>query len=340
MSRRLGRAGFTLVELLVVIAIIGILIALLLPAVQAAREAARRTQCRNNLKQLSLAALNFETSYKRFPPGYLGPRIPTTGTTWTSTAQQMNSYAMFVLPFLENSNLYNSANAKVHGNLELFGPSVPPDPTVTLWWNDARTWAAAQTTIPGFLCPSDDPYQTNTVFALIDQYANGCTGTLSGAIFGSAPTLGRSNYLGASGFMGRAGSSCTDLYEGAFYNRSKTKMGQIIDGTSNTLAFGEAIGGLHMSGSQPTRFYAHSWMGSGVMSVAWGLGRQGGSPLSTTGKEWYKFSSNHGPIVQFGFCDGSVRALKDSIPVWNDFIGMGGVKERLMIRREFLTENQ
>jgi prepilin-type N-terminal cleavage/methylation domain-containing protein len=68
--------GFTLIELLVVIAIIAILIALLLPAVQQAREAARRTQCKNNMKQLALAAHNFESTYGNLPPGYLGPDLP------------------------------------------------------------------------------------------------------------------------------------------------------------------------------------------------------------------------------------------------------------------------
>ncbi len=104
---RSRRGAFTLVELLVVITIIGILIALLLPAVQAAREAARRTQCSNNLKQIGLAAHNFEQANGRFPPGYLGP-IPQSNSTsaaeFSTQVQQMGCLS-FLLPFMELSNV-------------------------------------------------------------------------------------------------------------------------------------------------------------------------------------------------------------------------------------------
>src|SRR5438309_8888733 len=105
MSER--RRGFTLIELLVVIAIIAVLIALLLPAVQAAREAARRAQCTNNLKQMALAALNFESTYSQLPPGY-GPNPPGGGG-------RINPKVL-ILPYLENGNTYNAFNLQADIN--------------------------------------------------------------------------------------------------------------------------------------------------------------------------------------------------------------------------------
>src|SRR6201992_1996163 len=101
---RLQRRGFTLIELLVVIAIIAVLIALLLPAVQAAREAARRAQCVNNLKQLSLAALNYESANTALPPGSCSVLDPVKGTGYFR-----NNFSSFVrmLPFTEQSPMYN-----------------------------------------------------------------------------------------------------------------------------------------------------------------------------------------------------------------------------------------
>src|SRR3977135_2495711 len=90
-----GNAGFTLVELLVVIAIIGILVALLLPAIQAAREAARRSQCQNHIKQLALGCLNYETSKKRLPPGFISQPLLTEAWGWST----------FILPYIEEQGL-------------------------------------------------------------------------------------------------------------------------------------------------------------------------------------------------------------------------------------------
>lgn len=101
---RASRQGFTLVELLVVIAIIGILVGLLLPAVQQIREAARRTQCLNNLKQLGLAAHNYESAFKRFPPGYLGA-TPLPG----DYSQNSNiGHLVHLLPYVEQQAIYDA----------------------------------------------------------------------------------------------------------------------------------------------------------------------------------------------------------------------------------------
>src|SRR5882757_9149292 len=91
------KRGFTLVELLVVIAIIGILVALLLPAIQAAREAARRAQCQSNMKNISLAVLNYESSNKKFPPGFVSS--PSSTEAW--------GWATFTLPYLEEQGIYD-----------------------------------------------------------------------------------------------------------------------------------------------------------------------------------------------------------------------------------------
>jgi prepilin-type N-terminal cleavage/methylation domain-containing protein len=116
------RRGFTLIELLVVISIIAVLIALLLPAVQAAREAARRIQCVNNLKQIGLAFANYESTNQVFPLGAMTAVNSAANSGW---GQQLNnngvSWVALTLPYLEQTNIANSINVSVHGPLLLLG---------------------------------------------------------------------------------------------------------------------------------------------------------------------------------------------------------------------------
>lgn len=201
----LKRRGFTLIELLVVIAIIAVLIALLLPAVQQAREAARRSQCKNNLKQLGLAIQNYESSTTVFPPS------STSGFNmgvWnygslTPPDNHLHSFASLILPYIDQGNLYNTLNY----NLSAL---------------DVLNRPAAAQVIPVYKCPS---------------YA-GRTFSAEAAYVAMSPNFAIRNYmaLGAKTVLGLAGAVPAD---GIIYPRSKTGFRDIIDGSSNTILLAE-----------------------------------------------------------------------------------------------------
>ena len=309
-----NRAGFTLVELLVVIAIIGILVGLLLPAVQAAREAARRMSCTNNLKQITLASHNFESAYKRFPPGYLLGSGP-----WTSDPDQWGLQAFGVMPylypFMEQSVLWTP-----YSRLRETDPTKRASTATSAtsyrfrpWWEDPAgqppdqpnimdtCWDASQFRLGMFLCPSDEAYSNDFANA---RYLHTWPNTLgmSGWFASSTPDLGRTNYLGVAGGLGSVPGSSWNDWIGIYHNRSKTRFGTVVDGASNTLAFGEVTGAWRDSSNHTGRRWSFT-LNVGALPTAWRLG-------GTDAWGWFKFNSLHsGGIVNFGVADGSVQGL-------------------------------
>jgi prepilin-type N-terminal cleavage/methylation domain-containing protein/prepilin-type processing-associated H-X9-DG protein len=343
------RRGFTLIELLVVIAIIAVLIALLLPAVQAAREAARRIQCVNNIKQLGLAMHSYHAAAGSFPPGcvsttgYPGSAPPDNLSSWTSWSPQA-----MLLPYLEQTPLYNSANF-----------------SWACCWDgayDAINITAYTTKINSFLCPSDGLAGIGNVAsytANINSYA-GSIGTT---------TLQYPSDGNTSGVF--------KLYNPSTNRAPSTTLAELTDGTSNTIAFGEGLVGDNgrknnyrgngMSGAAEVTaaelfdaqtnpvgilkglqscntFWAMNTLVSDSTGLkqytgqVWAQGERGFTLFNTVvppnsksypwrscrfgagcldcameGSSFTNASSNHPGGSNFAFADGSVKFLKDSI---------------------------
>jgi prepilin-type N-terminal cleavage/methylation domain-containing protein/prepilin-type processing-associated H-X9-DG protein len=305
------RCAFTLIELLVVIAIIGVLIALLLPAVQKVREAANRTTCANNLKQLGLAAHNYQSNFNQLPPGYLGPlknETPPFPLPLVDTTVQNVGVLVYLLPYLEMDNVYRELVL----NLDVRSGGTP-------WWlgpNGPHNLSAAQTKIKTFLCPSNDPYANNQGVGYAMHYYNVNSQAIPVWYYASFKTegqapgsseLGRTCYLAVGGAFGRGTNTIASPpdwpiafsdYEGLLTNRSQNALDRVLDGTSNTLLFGEVTGGSLQNADGK---YGYSWIGDGTLPTFMGI--------ATVNPEWYQFSSFHGGAVQFCFADGSVRGL-------------------------------
>lgn len=290
------RSAFTLIELLVVIAIIAVLIALLLPAVQQAREAARRSQCKNNLKQLGLALHNYHDQHSMFPINFFtaGPRDSTQrGVSW------MN----LILPYMEQAPLYNKI-------------------TQGAVYSSAGHQAAIKTVIPGYLCPSDNtgnglmgnrcedignqPYAVTSYKTVMGS--NQSSSTLG---FNNSTTTGRNAsqtnpWDFPNGFMGRH-----DFNANARVYTTTT--GDIKDGTSNTFATGEIVpdwncyswwmwpNAVNLGNSHPINFRGHVGSGQTLESQR------------TVWQENFSAMSRHVGGAHFGMADGGVRFVSENI---------------------------
>ncbi len=279
-----SRKGFTLIELLVVIAIIAILIALLLPAVQQAREAARRTECKNNLKQMGLALHNYHDTFGTFPPGWIG-----VDAGMASAHEGVNGagWGTMILPYLDQSPLFGRFNPNV-------GIEDPLNDPFRLQ------------TLTVFRCPSDPQPDR---FAIDEE---GSPGTV-------ICELPIANYVGAFGTVElhdcentpgtapvTAAGQC--IGDGVFYHNSRVNFRDITDGTSNTFMIGE----------RKTND-ALGWYSTWVGRVAEGeeafqriLGSFDHTPNSPVA-HFDDFSSHHVGGAQFVLADGHVRFVSENI---------------------------
>ena len=303
------RLGFTLIELLVVIAIIAVLIALLLPAVQQAREAARRTQCKNNLKQLGLAFHNYESTYKCFPAA-VNALCPAKSTgykgffSWsnfgeglqTSTAAQTDTnvhiFSEYLLPYMDQGNLYNLINFSMPigygtstGGACVFSADNPKAYV-------AQPIAIGNTVIPAFMCPSTP--RSGGIQTYLNDWVYGSVGTSNYWMIGSAsdywPT---ESDTAPNGFSGQK-DSILDANDGA--GALCCTIAMVTDGLSNTTIIGEIAGteNIWCGGMQ--------YGASGYTSKG---GLQGGP--ARAGSVWYDFqhaASQMNPMIP-GSCTGS-----------------------------------
>ena len=325
MRHPLKRSGFTLVELLVVIAIIGILIALLLPAVQMAREAARRSQCANNLKQIGLAVHNYIDSHTSFPPAWAFSE----GTD--NTFPQWGWGAM-ILPYMEQEAVHQTIKV---GDLR-----------VTEALDNATMRAAMQVPITTYRCPSDVAPDVQTGFRwLPDSQGN--------QIFTAT-----SNYVGAHGSWSVEYTPILSTNEkdevGVFQENLGVKIAAIRDGTSNTIAVGERREEYNSDNGPLISVRAALIFGTRHQTSIAQRGDQvahGRTRLNYTfdcsvatncGRARSGFSSEHPGGAMFVFCDGSTHFISETIEYgpdtngdqWGDNRATNTTFERLIARAD------
>jgi prepilin-type N-terminal cleavage/methylation domain-containing protein/prepilin-type processing-associated H-X9-DG protein len=300
--------GFTLVELLVVIAILGILIGLLLPAIQAAREAARRLECANNIRQMSLACINHQSALKFFPSGgwiwwWMGDPDQGFGK------RQPGGWIYSMMPYIEGNALWSTGKGQplAQKKKAIYISTLSPTPAL---YCPSRRAAVLVPDYPGVLyCNSDPSVIPKT--ARSDYAANaGDTFDVATATWWSAPTLG-----GDPALMQSTDYPNVNGYTGVIYTTSQVRIKDIPDGLSRTYLIGEKF--------MPRNHYTDGAHGGDNNCIYagfdWDFQRWGGNPplrdrdaaptedLLTLNIRNY--GSAHTTVFNMSFCDGSVRGL-------------------------------
>ncbi|QDV10645.1 hypothetical protein CA51_04950 [Rosistilla oblonga] len=307
-NHRSSRGGFTLVELLVVIAIIGILVGLLLPAVQAAREAARRMQCGNNLKQIGLAMHNYHDTFQVFPSGCYDSNPATNSPGDAANNNNGLGWATSLLPYIEQSALYDLIGTETGG----FARS----------WQDKNGDGSA-----------NDPIDSASV--VIDAYV--CPSDPMSGINSDKSNLGKSNYLaiaGRSAIQTNSSGNPLGTKNGMFFENSNRRFRDVTDGTSNTMFVSERttqddrIGSLQCGGTD-CNWAGGIWIGPRIISATetWHTGLRmldvtnvGGESLTyglgRTTASWaddWSAKGCHPGGMQVTLGDGSVRFMTETI---------------------------
>jgi prepilin-type N-terminal cleavage/methylation domain-containing protein len=321
----MARKAFTLVELLVVIAIIGVLVALLLPAVQAAREAARRMQCGNNLKQMALACHNYHDAKKELPPG----GVHTTHGQAPAVGNSITGVFIELLPYIEQQNLYSRYDK---------------DPTL-LGCFDPVNQPVVQTFISGYICPSD-PFSESMRLAKVPtapnaDFAPSSYKGISGAenLNGSPVWWDTPRFDSIRNFPELRGPIHVVDINGSI---GPSRLGSVTDGTSNTLMFGEYMtqegnannqgtGGSNMNFRRPAwgvAFRDHT-LGTTFVESRYRLADfeicDATDPIGFACKR--SLASLHaGGVINFARCDGSVATIQPEVDgeVFRDMGTMAG----------------
>jgi prepilin-type N-terminal cleavage/methylation domain-containing protein/prepilin-type processing-associated H-X9-DG protein len=293
--------GFTLVELLVVIAIIGTLVALLLPAVQGAREAARRMSCQNNLHNIGIALQNYHDTNGSFPSGWMymhgNPPIAPPAN------YEMWGWGTLLLPFLEQKNLQDLLGP----NIDTLSDRIAKNPQVSI--------PALNTPLKIFMCPSDSGFTGRGETVNQRAFDSGVGFSFAGLTTAAQCTVGVSNYMGVAGHRDVVNNAANT---GIFYGDSYIRMADIVDGTSNTFAVGER---------ETLTCFSGTWVG--IRNPGGGSNK---GPIVVIGHSRPKlnqpdppiayndtagcgegFSSLHPGGAQFALCDGSVRFVANGI---------------------------